>query len=102
MTTVLRGIVHGQIIEVTEDLGMLDGQAVELIVTASPASGRCAEEIGSRKSSRKLPGPPPVWQPGSKRTAAGMLADLWMEEEDCILEVIYRDRDRGTRREDPE
>jgi hypothetical protein len=26
---------HGKIIEVTEDLGMLDGQAVELIVTAS-------------------------------------------------------------------
>jgi len=37
MTKVLHGMVHGRIIEVTEDLGMLDGQAVELIVTASPA-----------------------------------------------------------------
>ena len=39
MTKVLHGIVHGKFIEVTEDLGLLDGQAVELIVTASPASG---------------------------------------------------------------
>ena len=44
MTKVLHGIVHGKIIEVTEDLSMLDGQAVELIVTASPASVPCAEE----------------------------------------------------------
>jgi hypothetical protein len=86
MTRVLHGIVHGKIIEVTEDLGMLDGQAVELIVTASPASGPCAEEIGSRKSPKKLPGPPPGWQRGSKRTAAGMLADSWTEEDDRILE----------------
>jgi hypothetical protein len=55
MTRVLNRIVHGKIIEVTEDLDMLDGRAVELIVTASPASGRCAEEIGARKSLKKLP-----------------------------------------------
>jgi hypothetical protein len=102
MTRVLRGIVHGKIIEVTEDLGMSDGQAVELIVTASPAPGPCDEEIGSRKSPKKLPGPPPGWQPGSKRTAAGMLADSWTEEDDRILEEIYRDRRRETRREVPE
>lgn len=102
MTRVLHGIVHGKIIEVTEDLGMLDGQAVELIVTASPASGLCGEEIGSRKSTKKLPGPPPGWQPGSRRTAAGMLADSWTEEDDRILEEIYRDRKRETRREVPE
>jgi hypothetical protein len=102
MTRVLHGIVHGKIIEVTEDLDMLDGQAVELIVTASTASGPCAEEIGSRKSPKKLPGPPPGWQPGSKRTAAGMLADSWTEEDDRILEEIYRDRKRETRREVPE
>jgi hypothetical protein len=101
MTRVLRGIVHGKIIEVTEDLGMSDGQAVELIVTASPAPGPCDEEIGSRKSPKKLP-PPPGWQPGSKRTAAGMLADSWTEEDDRILEEIYRDRRRETRREVPE
>jgi hypothetical protein len=102
MTRVLRGIVHGKIIELTEDLGMLDGQAVELIVTASPASSPFAEEIGSRKSSKKLPGPPPGWQPGSKRTAAGMLADSWTEEADQSPEEIYRDRKRESRREVPE
>jgi hypothetical protein len=102
MTRVLRGIVHGQVIEVTEDLGMFDGQAVELIVTVSPESGPCAEEIGSRKSSKKLPGPPPGWQPGSKRTAAGMLADASTEEDDRILEEIHRDRKRESAREVPE
>ena len=61
----LHGIVHGKTIEVTEDLGMMDGQAVDLIVTAAPSSGPCDEEIGSRESPKKLPGPPPGWQPGS-------------------------------------
>jgi hypothetical protein len=102
MTKVLHGIVHGRIIEVTEDLGMLDGQAVELIVTASPAPGPFAEKIGSRSSPKKLPGPPPGWRPGSTRTAAGMLADSWTAEDDRILEEIYRDRKRETRREVPE
>ena len=52
MTKVLHGIVHGKIIEVTEDLGMLDGQAVELIVTAAPPSGPCAEGTGSENHPR--------------------------------------------------
>ena len=103
MTKVLHGIVHGKFIEVTEDLGMLDGQAVELIVTAAPPSGASgAEGTGSQKSPKRLPEPPPGWQPGSKRTAAGMLADSWTEEDDRILEQIYRDRKRETRREVPE
>jgi hypothetical protein len=102
MGRILHGIVHGKTIEVTEDLGMLDGQAVELIVTASPASVPYAEESGARRSPKKPPGPPPGWQPGSRRTAAGMLADSWTEEDDRILEEIYRDRKRETRREVPE
>ena len=32
MTKVVHGIVHGKTIEVTEDLGMSDGQAVEVLV----------------------------------------------------------------------
>lgn len=102
MTRVMHEIVRGKIIELTEDLGMSDGQAVEPIVTASPTPGPCDEEIGSRKSPKKLPGPPPGWQPGSGRTAAGMLADSWTEEDDRIQEEIYRDRKRDTRREVPE
>ncbi len=102
MTRVVHGVVHGKTIEISEDLGMLDGQAVELIVTASPVSGPCAEEIRPGKAPKRLPPPPPGWQPGSTRTAAGMLADSWTEEDDRILEEIYRDRKRETRREVPE
>ena len=43
MTKVMRGVFHGKIIELTEDLGMLDGQALDIIVTPSthvePPSG---------------------------------------------------------------
>ena len=102
MNRVLHGIVHGKTIEVTEDLGMLDGQAVELIVTASLGSGRTAAGSDSQKPPKKLPGPPPGWRPGSRRTAAGMLADSWPEEDDRILEEIYQDRKRESRREVPE
>jgi hypothetical protein len=102
MIKVIHGVVHGKTIEVDEDLGLMDGQTVDLIVTVTASPGPCAEEIGSRESPKKLPGPPPGWQPGSRRTAAGMLADSWTEEDDRILEEIYRDRKRETRREVPE
>ena len=52
MTKVLHGIVHGKFIEVTEELGLLDGQAVELIVTAAPSSGPFAEGSGSKNHPR--------------------------------------------------
>ena len=52
MTKVLHGIVHGRFIEVTEDLGLSDGQAVELIVTAgpSPSPNPIAEGFESKKT----------------------------------------------------
>ena len=53
MTKVLHGIVHGKFIEVTEDLGLLDGQAVELIVTAAPSTGECAEGSGCEKNTQE-------------------------------------------------
>ena len=89
-------------IEVTEDLGMLDGQAVELIVTAAPSTGPFAEGSGSKKITQEAAGTTTRMEPGSTRTAAGMLADSWTEEDDRILEEIYRDRKRETRREVPE
>ena len=76
------GKVHGKTIELDEDLGVTEGQEVEVQV-----------KIISPK--RRLPGPPPGWQPGSKRTAAGMMADSWTEEDDRILEEIHQDRKRG-------
>jgi hypothetical protein len=103
MTKVLHGIVHGNIIQVTEDLGMSDGQAVELIVTVAPSSGASAAEgTGSNKSPKTLPGPPPGWQPGGTETAAGMMAEHWTEEDDLILEAIERDRHRPSTRDLPE
>ncbi len=102
MTKVLRGIVHGKVIEVTEDLGLLDGQAVELIVTALAASGTIIEGPDSKRKPKRLPGPPPGWRPGGTETAAGMMAEHWTEEDDRILEAIERDRHRPSTRELPE
>ncbi len=82
MTKTLYGKVHGKTIELDEDLGAAEGQEVEVQVRV----------ISPKK---RLPGPPPGWEPGSKRTAAGLLADSWKEEDDRILEEIHQDRKRG-------
>lgn len=88
MTRTLRGRIHGKTIELDEDLGVVNGQEVEVQVTMD-------------RPKKRLPGPPPRWQPGVSRTA-GALADLDTPEEDHILEEIYQDRKRETRRELPE
>jgi hypothetical protein len=85
MTKTLYGKVHGKTIELDEDLGVAEGQEVEVQVRV----------ISPKK---RLPGPPPGWEPGSKRTAAGLLADSWTEEDDRILEEIHQDRKRGRSR----
>jgi len=82
MTKILRGVVHGRTIELEHDPGLEDGRKVELILRA-----------------KELPGPPPGWQAGRPSVTAGLLADSWTEEDDRILEEIYRDRKRETRRE---
>jgi len=89
MTKTLHGIVRGRTIELDEDLDAAEGQEVELRVKV----------IERRKG---LPGPPPGWQPGSTRTVAGRLADSWSDEDDRILQEIYEDRKRETRRELPQ
>jgi hypothetical protein len=89
MTKTLHGKVHGKTIELDEDLGVVDGQEVEVQVTML-------------KPKKKLPGPPPGWRPGSTETAAGMMAAHWTEEDDRILEAIERDRRRPSTRELPE
>ena len=89
MTKTLRGIVHGKTIELDEDLGVVDGQEVEV-------------QVKMIRPKKRLPGPPPGWRPGGTETAAGMMAEHWTEEDDRILEEIYRDRKRETRRELPE
>lgn len=57
MTKVLRGIVHGKTIEVTEDIAMWEGQAVNLLVTPSDSHEPLAESSPSTITPKKLPGP---------------------------------------------
>jgi hypothetical protein len=86
MTKTLHGKVRGRTIEIDEDLGVADGQDVEIQVKIA----------GPKKS---LPGPPPGWQPGRPSTTAGLLADSWTEEDDRILEEIYKSRKQEASRE---
>jgi hypothetical protein len=85
MVKVLRGVVHGRTIELDAEPGIEDGRTVEVIVR-----------------SRSLPGPPPGWEPGGTRTAAGMMAEHWTEEDDRILAEIERARHQPSTRELPD
>jgi hypothetical protein len=89
MIKTLHGRAHGKIIELDQDLGVVDGQEAEAQVTML-------------QPKKRLPGPPPGWRPGNTKTTAGLLADLCSVEEDRILEEIYQDRSRETRRKMPE
>lgn len=79
MTTVL-GTVHGRTIELGQDLGLPDGQQVEITV----------RPIAPSKSD--------AWGDGLRR-CAGSLANSWTEEDERILKEIYQDRKRDTRQE---
>jgi hypothetical protein len=78
MSQILQGIVHGKTIELAEELGLADGEKVEVFVRAV-----------SRKQ---------LWGEGLRR-CAGALAEEWSEDDDRILEEIYQDRKRDLRRE---
>ena len=88
MTKTLRGKVHGSTIELEEDLGVVDGQEVEVHVKIT-------------RPKKRLQGPPAGWKPSQTSSTAGVLADSWTEDDDRILEEIYQDRKRETRREIP-
>jgi hypothetical protein len=102
MTKTLHGKVHGRIIEVPEDLGMLDGQTVDLIVTLSTPSELPLEGNRSQTSPKKLPGPPSGWMAGRASTSAGLRAEEWTEEDDRILEQVSAERKAARWRELPE
>jgi hypothetical protein len=102
MTKVLRGVVHGKIIEITEDLGMLDGQAVDLIVMPSDPINGPTMGAGAQTSPKTLPGPPPGWRPGASPTSAGLLAQEWTVEDDSVLDDIHAERKASKWRELPE
>ena len=81
MVKTTHGRVHGKTIQLDDDLGVPDGQEVELQV--------------------KIVTPAECWGEGLRR-CAGALANEWTEEDDRILEKIYEERKRDTRREIPE
>jgi hypothetical protein len=101
MTKLMRGIVHGQTIEVNEDLGLSDGQAVDLIVMPAGLSETPPTITRSPQLPKKLPGPPPGWRPDAAVTTAGLLAGEWTDEDDIILDQIHAERKAATWRESP-
>jgi hypothetical protein len=81
MTKIVHGKVHGKTIELDEDLGVAEGQEVEVQVKV----------VAHTKQ----------WGEGLRR-CAGALANDWTEEDDRILEAIHQERKWDTRREIPE
>jgi hypothetical protein len=77
MVKAVHSKIRGKTIELDEDLGLAEGQDVEIQVTALSPQKR--------------------WGEGLSR-CAGLLAGEWTEEDDRILEEIYRDRKQETRR----
>ena len=82
MTKSIHGVVRGnKTIELTEEIGIADGQEVELQVKITSPAKNLGEGL---------------------LRCAGALANEWSEEDDRILEEIYQDRKRDNRREIPE
>ncbi len=78
MLKALHGVVHGKSIELTEDLGLADGEQVEVVVKSRDRNGSWGEGL---------------------RRCAGALAAEWTDEDDRILRKINQDRKHDTRRE---
>lgn len=75
----IRGVVHGKTIEVEEDLGLSDGDEVEMTID-------CPEATLAK------------WGEGLRR-CAGALADDWSDDDDTILNRINQDRLSDSRSE---
>ena len=72
------GVIHGNIIELSDDPGLPGGEEVEIQVT-------------SRKRE---------WRPGEGlERCAGAMADHWTEDDDQILAAIQEDRQNAVHRE---
>ena len=78
MTRLIHGKVRGRMIELTEDLGLADGQEVEVSVRTVPESLMC--KTGE----------------GLLRTEGALADDPYWDE---IMEEIYQERKTDTRRE---
>ena len=78
MTKTLHGQIRGRTIEVVEDLGLAEGQQVEIKLKIVPSTG--------------------TWGDGLRR-CAGALANEWTDEDDRILEELHKDRKRTSGRD---
>lgn len=85
MEKVLRGIVHGNHIELLDNSQIADGTSVRVFVTTTT-----------------LPPPPPGWTENGSVSVGGILADVWTEEDDKIFEEIQKARKSSRTREIPE
>ena len=81
MTRTVHGVIHGRTIELAEDLGIAEGQRVEITIETVATSEQWGEGL---------------------RRCAGALAKEWTEEDDRILAEIEADRHRPSSREIPE
>ncbi len=78
MMKTMRGRIHGKTIELDEDLGLAEGQDVEVRIKVVTVTQR--------------------WGDGLRR-CAGALANEWTAEDDRILEAIHQERKHDARRE---
>lgn len=79
MTKTVQGVIHGKTIELAEDLGVPAGQSVEVSITVVT---------------------PATHQPGDGiRRWAATVRENWTDDDDRILETLYRERKNDSRRE---
>ena len=81
MVRLIHGKVRGKLIELDEDLGLAEGQEVE--VTVRPISSEASRQPGE----------------GLLRTEGALADDPYW---DAIMEQIYQERKNDTRKEIPE
>ena len=88
MTRTLRGKIRGKTMELDEDLGVVDGQEVEVQITM--------DRPRKRPPAHRLAGSPAAEQ------NSGLAGRIGHRGRDRILEEIYQDRKRDIRRDLPE
>lgn len=75
---IVHGTVRGNTIELAENLGVAEGEQVQVQITVVKPAGNWGEGL---------------------RRCAGALANEWTPEDDRILAEIYADRKQDSRRE---
>jgi hypothetical protein len=81
MTKSVHGVIFGKVIQLTEELGLAEGQEVQVFVEPIHSSAQWGEGL---------------------RRCAGALADEWTEADDRVLEDLHEERKQDSRREPSE